>query len=458
MALFPKNYFDIYPKVVQEGVPTTITICPKNQAAAFKAEAYFVALIPTAYQTSYFIRNWDMIDQVKVVPRDGKLVFTYRFPRQQEYAIWMFAAEEQDRDLEKKPKIFEVRTFAELRVYALEEELYRRRPLVGDMHLHSTGSDGLEDAHFVAAQYRKAGYDFISLSDHHSMAPSLQLIKDYEDLEMGLSLFPAEEVHGMDNTIHVLNFGGKYSVNKIFQDDPDRYYREIADLQKEWEPKLPEGVSSFLFCSCLWEANEIRKAGGLAVLAHPMRRWPLQYVNEPTLNTMLEHNVFDAMDIGDGSLQTAMRQVARWNDARAKGCKIAITGIDDCHSTVANSDFTAAKTIVLAEEATCESIIRAIQEGYNAVVHQVQITLQDRISFPSAGSTGREQPHVFGTYPIVDYVQFLLEEYFPLHDELAAAEGQRIHDYNNGDPAAAEDIARISCRAAALEAKYFGRT
>lgn len=456
--MFPKNYFDIYPKVVQEGVPTTVTIAPRNQAAAFKAEAYFVAIVPTAYQTIYFIRNWDMIDQIKVVPQNGELIFTYHFPHQQEYQLWIFAADEADKNNDKKANIFEAKTFAELRIYALEEVMYRRRPLVGDMHLHSTGSDGLEDAHFVAAQYRKAGYDFISLSDHHTMDPSLQLIKDFEGLEMGLSLFPAEEVHGKDNTIHVLNFGGKYSVNKIFQNDPDRYYREIAVLQQEWEPKLPDGVSSFMFCACLWEANEIRKAGGLAVLAHPMRRWPLQYVNEPTLTAMLEHNVFDAMDIGDGSLQTAMRQVARWNDARAKGCKIAITGIDDCHCSIANSDFTAAKTIVLAEEATCESVISAIKEGFNAVVHQVQITLQDRISFPSAGSTGREQPHVYGSYPIVDYIQFLLEEYFPLHDEIAAAEGQLLHDYNSGDPTAAEDIARISRRAKALEDKYFGRT
>lgn len=454
--MHPKKYFDIYPKVVREGVPTTITIRPTNRAAAFKAEAYFVAMIPTAWQTVNFSRNWELVDQVKAVPKDGSLTFTYHFPHQQEYNLWIFAADEKGGD--KKANIFEARTFAELRVYALEEDLYRCRPLVGDMHLHSNGSDGLEDSHFVAAQYRKAGYDFISLSDHHTMEPSLQLIRDYEGLEMGLSLFPAEEVHGKDNNIHVLNFGGKYSVNRIFKDDPDRYLREVTALQKEWEPKLPQDVNSFCFCSCLWESNEIRKAGGLAVLAHPMRRWPLQYANVPMMTALLEHNVFDAMDIGDGSLQTAMRQIARWNDARAKGCKIAVTGIDDCHSTVANCDFTAAKTIVLAEDATCESIIAAIKEGCNAVVHQVQITLQDRISFPSCGSSGREQPHVYGTYAMVDYVQFLLEEYFPLHDELAAAEGQRLHDYNNGDPTAADDIARLSRRARALEDKYFGRT
>ena len=155
----------------------------------------------------------------------------------------------------------------------------------------------------------------------------------------------------------------------------------------------------------------------------------------------LEHNIFDAMDVAVFQPAATLRQLARWNDARAKGWPIAITGIDDCHGSVTSKSFTTGKTIVFAAENTRDGIVSAIKEGYNTVTHQVQ----------------GETPHVYGTYRLVDYTQFLLEEYFPLHDEIAYTEGLRIHDYNNGDPTAAQDIAAISRRARALENKYFGR-
>lgn len=452
-----RQFYDIYPKIVQENVPTTITVCPKNKARAFTAEAYFVALIPCSYQNIGFCREWEQIDQIKVTPQDGKLVFTYHFPRQQEYHVKIFPADETDKHLEKKPNILDLDALVKLRVYALEEEMYRRRPMVGDLHLHSSGSDGQENGAFMVAQYRKAGYDFLSLADHHTMTPSFELIEEFKELEMGLSLYPAEEVHPPENATHMLNFGGDYSVNDLYEQDSERYYKEVALLQQRLEPVIPEGVHPYRLCSCIWTAEQIRKAGGLAVLSHPMERWPLQYVNEDMLDWLLEHDTFDAMDVCINSVQATLRQLSRWNDARAKGSTISITGIDDCHCTVVSPAFKTGKTIVLAAENTRDGIVSAIRDGYNAVVHQVQGKPQGVGPYGVTCNPKPEEPHVYGTYAMVDYVQFLLEEYFPFHDEIAYTEGLRIHDYNNGDPTAAEDIARISRRAAALEAKYFGR-
>lgn len=437
-----KKYYDIYPKVLRVGVPTELTVHAKNKARTFKEDLYFVAIVPVCHTNIGFVRQWPMLDQIKVRPVDGDLKFTYTFPTEQSYQIRIFAASDADRDLEKKPDILDLTPISSQRVFALEEDLYCRRPMVGDLHLHSSGSDGQESPDFIVAQYRKSGYDFISLADHHTMEPSLKLIEAFRDLEMGLSLYPAEEVHPPENAIHMLNFGGDRSVNKIFQTDPDRYRQEVAQLQSWLEPTLPEGTDSQLAASCVWIAEQIRKAGGLAVLSHPMERWPLQYVSEEMLDWFLERGVFDAMDVAVFEPSAMLRQLARWNDARAKGWSIAITGIDDCHGTVPSKSFMTGKTVVFAAENTRDGLVSAIQDGYNVVTHTVQ----------------GESTHVYGTYRLVDYTQFLLEEYFPLHDEIAFCEGVRIHDYNNGDPTAAEDIARISRRAKALEDKYFGRT
>ena len=36
----------------------------------------------------------------------------------------------------------------------------------GNIHTHSTRSDGMRDAADVCATYREAGYDFLALTDH----------------------------------------------------------------------------------------------------------------------------------------------------------------------------------------------------------------------------------------------------------------------------------------------------
>ena len=436
-----RQYYDIYPKVVQTGVPTDITLAAKNKAKAFTCEAYYIAFIPAGHQNIGFCRQWPEIDQLLVQPEHGALKFTYTFAQEQEYHIWVYAATEADRGKSRKENILEIKTVTEQRVYALDADLYCRRPMVGDLHLHSSGSDGQEAPDFIAAQYRKAGYDFLSISDHHTMEPSIKLVEQFKDLEMGLTLYPAEEVHPPENAIHMLNFGGDYSVNAIFDDEPERYRKEVEQLQTWMEPTLTDDLHAYRLCSCIWSAEQIRKAGGLAVLSHPMERWPLQYVSEEMLDWFLEHNIFDAMDVAVFRPDAMLRQLARWNDARAKGWNIAITGIDDCHGSVISKSFMSGKTIVFAAENSRDGIVSAIKDGYNVVTHTVQ----------------GETPHVYGTYRFVDYAQFLLEEYFPLHDEVAFCEGVRIHDHNNGDPTAAEDIARISRRAKALEEKYFGK-
>jgi hypothetical protein len=53
-------------------------------------------------------------------------------------------------------------------IYSLKEDLYERRPLKGDLHIHTTVSDGCESPEMVSVYYRKAGHDFIALTDHNA--------------------------------------------------------------------------------------------------------------------------------------------------------------------------------------------------------------------------------------------------------------------------------------------------
>ena len=99
-------------------------------------------------------------------------------------------------------------------VYSLNDDLLALRPYKGDFHIHSNQSDGRESPEYVTASCRKVGYDFMTLTDHHKYAPSLRAVKFAESLPTGLKSFPGEEVHLPDNPVHIVNFGGSFSVNR----------------------------------------------------------------------------------------------------------------------------------------------------------------------------------------------------------------------------------------------------
>ncbi len=50
-----------------------------------------------------------------------------------------------------------------LYMYSLKEDLYCRRPLKGDLHLHTVFSDGNENPEVVVSNMRRFGNDFCAL-------------------------------------------------------------------------------------------------------------------------------------------------------------------------------------------------------------------------------------------------------------------------------------------------------
>jgi hypothetical protein len=213
---------------------------------------------------------------------DGCLRFTHVFDEESEYTILL----EQEN---KKP--------LPLYVYALEHDMKGRYPYRGDLHMHTFRSDGDQDPGIVAADYRRHGYDFTVISDHHRYYPSLEAIDAFKDAPNEMNIVIGEEVHLPDlqpdhiNDIHIVNFGGKYSVNAILKDehteefgndiekrrfegfpcpdqlDEDGYRAEVDALIPTLD--IPEGIEPFTYASCVWVFNHIRKAEGLGIFCHP---------------------------------------------------------------------------------------------------------------------------------------------------------------------------------------------
>jgi hypothetical protein len=116
----------------------------------------------------------------------------------------------------------------------------------GNLHTHTTNSDGDSPPEDVVAWYRDAGYDFLVITDHDFVT----LPSDYASIAGRMLLIAGEEVTA--GSIHVNGLGIKGVV----------------------EPRL---ASSGRASDTLQEnIDAVRAAGGVPTVNHPNYRWQLQ--------------------------------------------------------------------------------------------------------------------------------------------------------------------------------------
>ena len=112
--------------------------------------------------------------------------------------------------------------------------------LRGNLHTHTTLSDGTEPPEVVIAEYERLGYDFLAISDHDLLVPP----SDYQ-APTRMTLIPADEI--TQNGPHILAVG----VSEVVEPHRDR---QRAIDETNW-------------------------LGGLAVLNHP--NWQHTYNHYP---------------------------------------------------------------------------------------------------------------------------------------------------------------------------------
>jgi len=420
--------FEIYPKIVQTGKCTTIhvrNLYPHKSAA--EGAPFTVKIMPT----EGYGQTWtERFDEPKVVNYTEKeLQFSAIFSSEQEYII----------ELKPLPGFPEAAPVVEkngitlrLRVYALDEDLFVKRPWKGDIHMHSHHSDGRESPGFVAASCRKIGLDFMAVTDHGQYAPSIEAQENYAETPIDLLICRGEEVHPPENPVHMIHFGGSSSMNELMKKDPDKYYAEVslyeADLQEISDPKLRYHIAS-----CCWVFDNIRKANGLGVFCHPY--WFVRegyHIAGAVTDWMFEHKPYDAYEVIGGyhkyELDSNMIQVARYYEERIKGRKVPIVGVSDAHGCAASDLFGWYYTIVWSEDLERVILSDAIREEWSVAVTAVE----------------GEAPRAYGPFRLTKLALFLLREVFPLHDSLCDAEGEAMFSHLRGEPEGKASLARLS--------------
>ncbi len=427
-------FYSIMPGVVEVGKKTKVTISPKDTGRRFSSDIkYRLLILPST-------RNMRGVTKVPertiyLNGENGCLSFEFLYDKEEEYFISIFVGDEKEK-------------IVQLSVYAVDSDLYNLRPLKGDQHCHSCPTDtsllrkkdGSDTPPMIPAYYREAGYDYMALTDHERFFGSVEMNKFYADVKLGIKMNLGEEVHAPKNYVHIVNFGGEYSVNEIYQNDPERFEREVQEIMDTEEINY---FDKELYAINIWVARNIQKANGLAVFCHPHWNPYVYNVSDEMTKQFMTDGLFDAYEVvGASTFAQNNLKLALYNSLKDEGIKMPpMVGSSDCHQfTNPASAFDKRYTVTYAKDNTTKSIIEAIKDYKATPVEWVG-----------------DQYIVHGSYRLVSYTRYLMEWYFPLTRMICEEEGRLMKQYVLGDENAKEELNKRADDTLKFWNKFSGR-
>lgn len=446
MKIF-SDYFDVFPRIVPADQVSEIRITPR----AAHAQLPPVENIEIIYHPVDGLNeagNHSPEGEKNAVRsaevRNGSLVLNIYFAGEQEHNLTLHIRKlpAREKSSEWLPRD-EVNVH--LNVYSLKPDLMALRPYRGDIHLHSVCSDGREAPEYVAARYREEGFDFIAVTDHLRYAPSLRAIEYWKNLKNGFRLFPGEEVHAPDNNIHIINFGGSFSVNDLAKSDPERYRNEVEEILRSFPAGfIPENENGFPVASSEWVFDRIREGGGLAMFCHPYWQTHKYEISTFLSDAVFKRRKFDIFEIIGGFYDDQWRsnncQIARYYQEVAQGNGFPVAGVSDSHGTDCDQLAFRYYTVVLAKSSELPDLIDAMRNGKCAAVE----VMYDKV------------PNVVADYRLVRYIAFLVENYFPAQTRLCSVEGALMQEILAGNPEAKTALDALGNRVEEYRRKSFG--
>lgn len=455
--------FDIFPKVLTEGKKAVLNIVNLGSEPTFvPGEKYEITISGLeGGNINHYPASADFSYIEAICNEKGGFCFEHTFKTEQEYRVRVFGKNPEGQKAD-----------VTLSVYCVKDDLVGRYPFRGDLHMHTCFSDGDQMPETVAAVYRSYGYDFLAITDHHRYYPSLRAIEFYKDIPTEYTLVPGEEVHlpeinGQRADAHIVNFGGEYSINSLIEGiqtnevGKDKKFRSVRDdcpevmTQAEFSKKMlelaetvnvPENVDALPAAVFGWIFDEIRKADGLGIFAHPTWITGNTFHVPDALNDyFVKNKLFDAFEVlgGESYFEQNGYQTIRYYEDKAKGYHYPIVGSTDSHCCYYyNQKSQVCSTIVFSPENERKALINSIKDFYSTAV--------DTIS---------DDFRVVGDMRLVRYSCFLLKNYFPFHDELCFEEGRLMAQYANGTEEEKKDVLKtlevINGRVRKLREKYF---
>lgn len=218
----------------------------------------------------------------------------------------------------------------------------------GNLHLHTTWSDGAQPAAEVVEAFKAKGYHFLSISDHDRYARTGEF-----DSENFITL-PGMERGGL-NPVEDKNPGYHFGVLDDPTVEPER--ERFGHLQAFEVPIPWEGDHSPQAL-----IDEMRAHGNLVVFNHP--EWHLTRFED-----MVNYDGFFAIEIYNHATEwstTSSYGAAYWDHALQNGKRVYGIAADDSHihdDSWAVPEYGGGWIQVQAESLTHAGIVRGLKEG-----------------------------------------------------------------------------------------------
>lgn len=207
--------------------------------------------------------------------------------------------------------------------YDIDFEYEGEELLFGDLHMHSTASDGVFSAYELGKLAKEKGLDFIGIANHNNFSENLSL--PHID---GLTFVPAVEWTHYKG--HMNFFGVPAPFENSF----------IANTKEEMQSII----------------SHAKSLGAAVSVNHPCCPiCPYKWENE---------NAFDMMEIWNGPMRASnVKAVEWWTSLLKKDRQIPIVGGSDFHKPKQFAKLGNPVTAVYSKSRSADDIISAIRQG-----------------------------------------------------------------------------------------------
>lgn len=232
---------------------------------------------------------------------------------------------------------------------------------LGNIHCHTTNSDGKNSPEFVANFYKNAGFHFVSITDHNHLTflHETKIENDGSFIAIqGIEFTTAAQQKPYagskpNSQTHINGIG----ISKEFK--PDKDYKTV-------EEALQHGI------------NLIKEQNGFAIINHPNWLWAIQSKNLLQVQKMDAFEVFNGAftsnNYGYDGLESTDEM---WDKVLSTGKLLYGVASDDCHvfpKTLQTKDAPFSGFIgVEAESLTAENILAALKAGRFYASTRVQL-------------------------------------------------------------------------------------
>ena len=205
--------------------------------------------------------------------------------------------------------------------YEIKFQEKKDRWLSGDLHMHSTASDGQYDTYTLAQKAKKAGLDFICITDHNNFSENFFL----PNIE-NLTIIPGVEWTHYKGHMNIMGLHAPFDSFVLnTQEDMDKFIQGVRNKGAIVTANHPKDNG----CPYLWESDN-----------------------------------YDLFEIWNGPMRPSNnRAIQMWHDLLMEGKHIPIVGGSDYHRSMHPVNLGHPTTRVYAKSNTQEDILDALLHG-----------------------------------------------------------------------------------------------